>query len=455
MKFYNRESEFKMLKSIKNNFRIAVIGRRRVGKTSLVENFYGKKCINLFVSAEKSEKEIVGNWIKEYSNLHLPQVNTFYDFFDFVFFHLKNNIIFIDELQNFLKVNKSFFSDLQRMIDKYKPNLVVSGSIISLMKELVEEYKSPLYGRFDIIIKLNELDFNTIHKICKDLDLDIEESINLYSIFGGIPKYFELIEKLEKFIFDEFIINSFVIYPRPLFEEIKTMLKEEFGSEYKTYFSILSAISLGKNKNSEIANYIGKKETEITKYLAFLKDDFEIIERKTPILDGGKGIYAIKNNVVNFWFANIWKYNEQIETLQEEKLKEIVKKSLDKHISFSFERIIIELMKKNIIFNEFKFTKIGSQWGKFKGEKGKNTYEIDIVGINDNTKQILFCECKWQENVDAEKILFELKEKVKYIDWNNDSRKENYAIFAKSFKKKTKEAKLYDLKEIERLINYP
>ena len=457
MKFYNREKEIKLLSNIKKDFRIAVIGRRRIGKTTLVEHFYSKDRITLFVSAEKAEKEIVTGWIKEYSNLNIPNVTTLLDFFDYVFYHLKDKVVFIDEIQNILKVNKSFLFDLQRLIDKYKPKLIVSGSIISLMKNIIEDYKSPLYGRFDLNIKLDELNFNTVHMICKDLSISFEETIKIYSIFGGIPKYYELIEKMEKFDFYESVLDFFVRYPRALYEEVKTMLKEEFGSEYRTFFSILSSISQGKNKHSEIAGYIGKKQTEITKYLSLLKDDFEIISRKTPLIAGKKGIYSIKNNVIDFWFSNIWRYSELLENMQEEKLAELVKESIDKHISKSFEKLIIELIKNNILFSDKEFSKFGSQWGKFKGEKGKNTYEIDIVALNEQTKEILFGECKWKEHVNAISLAKELAEKIKYVEWNNGKRKEILVFFAKSFSKKIKEfegkkAYCLDLKDMEKIL---
>jgi len=156
MKFYNRKKEFEALNSIKDNFRVALIGRRRIGKTSLVKQFYGDRCVNFFVPAEKSEKEIISDWVRENSQMHLPSVNTFNEFFDFVFYHHKEKVIFIDELQNSIKVNKSFLFDLQKLVDRYKPNLVVAGSIISLMKEIAEDYKSPLYGRFDYVKELDE-----------------------------------------------------------------------------------------------------------------------------------------------------------------------------------------------------------------------------------------------------------------------------------------------------------
>jgi hypothetical protein len=456
MKFYNRNKEIKILNNIKEDFRIAIIGRRRIGKTRLVEEFYKDKCINFFVSAEKAEKEIINGWVKEYTNLHLPNVDNFKEFFEFVFFHLKDKVIFIDEMQNFLKVNKSFLSDLQRLIDKHKPKLIVSGSLISIMKKIIEEYKSPLYGRFDFIIKLKELDFKTVCDICRDFGLSIEESFKIYSVFGGIPKYYELIEKLREFEFENFVSDSFIKYPRPLYEEVKTMLKEEFGKEHKTFFSILSAISQGKNKNSEIAGYLGKKETEITKYLSMLKEDYELIERDTPVISGKRGIYKIKNNIVSFWFNNIWKYNQFLETGQENKIIEILKNNLNLHISRTFEKTIYELIVSKLIL-PFEFTSIGRQWGKFKGEKGKNTYEIDLVAINEKNREILFGECKWQEQVNAEKIIKELNEKAKFVQWDNEKRKEYFAIFAKSFKRKIsafegKKAYCFDLKDIKKLI---
>jgi len=457
MRFYDREKEISILKNIKKDFRIAIIGRRRIGKTTLVEHFYRPACLTFFVPAEKAEKEIIGDWVREYEKLHLPNVSTFKEFFEFVFFHAKDRVIFIDEAQNFLKVNKSFIFDLQRLIDKHKPRLIITGSLISVMKKIVEDYKSPLYGRFDFIIKLKELELRTICEICRDFKLNFETAFKLYSVFGGIPKYYELIEKLDKFKFEEFVLDFFVRYPRPLYEEVRTMLKEEFGKEHKTFFSILSAISQGNNRHSEIAGYLGKKQTDISKYLSLLKQDFELIKLEVPVIGGKRGIYSIKNNIVCFWFKNIWRYSQLLETGQEDKIIGIVRKDLNKFISLRFETMITELVSLNQLKLPLKFTKVGKQWGKFKGEKGKNTYEIDIVALNEGTKEILFCECKWQEKVNAKQILNQLAEKTKYVDWNNGQRKKYYAVFAKSFVQKIKEwdgkkVFCFDLMDLEKAI---
>ena len=80
--------------------------------------------------------------------------------------------------------------------------------------------------------------------------------------------------------------------------------------------------------------------------------------------------------------------------------------------------------------------------------------EIDIVALNDDTNEILFCECKWQDDVNTCKILNELKEKSKYFKWHDDNRKESFAIFAKSFREKIKEPYLFlfDLKDMEKIL---
>jgi len=453
MKFYNREEEIELLRKLKKDFRVAIVGRRRVGKTRLVEEAFKNNLLTLFIPAEKTEAEIIRDWSKEYKEI--PPVNTFYDLFKFIFSN-GDKIIFIDEIQNILKVNKNFIFDLQRLIDKYKPKLIVAGSLIRTMKKMIENYRTPLYGRFDIIIKLQELKFQVIYQICKDLKYSFEDAIKFYSVFGGIPKYYELLEKVGKVDLSKFVLNSFVNYPRPLYEEVRTMLKEEFGKEYKIFFSILSAISRGKNKLVEIANFVGREPTKITKYLSLLKDDFEIIEREVPVIKGKKGIYKIRNNLFHFWFSNIWAYTELIERNEEEVVIEKVKNNLNSWISFKFEDIIREIIRDKLLFSEF--TKIGKQWGKIASKpKGENTYEIDIVGLDEKTKEILFAECKWQSKVNAEKICRELVEKAQYVQWHNKERKESFAIFAKSFSKRIekfegKRVYCFDLKDLERLL---
>jgi hypothetical protein len=76
---------------------------------------------------------------------------------------------------------------------------------------------------------------------------------------------------------------------------------------------------------------------------------------------------------------------------------------------------------------------IGNWWDK--GE------EIDLVALQKESSSILFCECKWQDRVNAEKLLAQLKEKAAAVQWMDKTRKEYYCIVARSFLSRQKKHK--------------
>jgi len=104
-----------------------------------------------------------------------------------------------------------------------------------------------------------------------------------------------------------------------------------------------------------------------------------------------------------------------------------LRKDFPSYLGRIFEDIVKEFLiiqsKSNNL--PFKITKIGKWWHRDK--------EIDIVALNENSGDIMFIEVKWKDNVNAEKILNELEEMAKYVRWRNESRREHFAIFAKSF----------------------
>ena len=111
-----------------------------------------------------------------------------------------------------------------------------------------------------------------------------------------------------------------------------------------------------------------------------------------------------------------------------------------------FEAIVQEILE---VLNErellpFRFTKIGRWWHKEK--------EIDVVALNGEIKRTIFCECKWRGNVDAPKIVRDLRRKAGFVPV--ESEKEYYMVFAKSFGKRIEEEDviLYDLEDMERLL---
>ena len=239
------------------------------------------------------------------------------------------------------------------------------------------------------------------------------------------------------------------------------ILSVEFGKDSKTYNTILSAISEGKTKLNEIASLFGNKKNEVVKYLDILRKDFNLVRKITPITENPdksrEGKYEIIDNFLSFWFLAIDKQRSLIEQERFKEVEEYFDNNFNAYLGRKFEKLIIFLIKNNLLMKNNHFEKIGNQWGKFEGEKGRNSYEIDILGLNEKTKEALFGECKWKNLADAEDILKELIKKAEYVLWNKNDRKERFVVFAKSFKKKIesyqgKKVECIDLDDIQKAL---
>ncbi len=459
--FINRESELGILNKKYRNREfefIPIYGRRRVGKTEIILNFILDKKSIYFLATSGTQKENIEKFKSAAKNsIDLSFVQ--YDW-EAIFKYIKENInerlvIIIDEFPYLLETEQGLSSIFQRIVDLYLKDsnffLILCSSSLSMMYKEVLIYKAPLYGRRTGQLEINPLKFKDVIKFFKK---PFEEIVFIYSICGGVPAYLK--EFIENKTLIEIIAEKMLVRGSLLREEVPFLLREEFRDP-KVYLSIMASISLGYRKLGSIINYCGfKDKTSITPYLHNL-ESLNYIKRELPITEkprSKKGLYFINDNFFNFWLKMVRNNFEIIDKDIKIAIKKI-KKELDPHVSFIFEDICKQFLWEKILID---FTKIGKQWGKIKNKpKGENTYEIDIVALNENTTEILFCECKWQNNVDVIKVINSLIEKANYVEWYNDKRKESYSIFAKSFKKKIKEFNgkkvyCYDLRDIERVL---
>ena len=203
-KFINR---FKELETLENEYQkessfVVIYGRRRVGKTTLINKFLNEHNNHLYFLAtiedEKSNINYFKKLVADYTNNSLINKMdlSWEELFDFIINYKKDEkkIIVIDEFQYLGKVNSAFPSIMQRIWDlKLKDNnvmLILCGSLISMMESQVLNYSSPLYGRRTAQIKLKQIDFKYYKEFFNDKKE--EELIELYSVTGGVPKYIEL-----------------------------------------------------------------------------------------------------------------------------------------------------------------------------------------------------------------------------------------------------------------------
>ncbi len=435
MKFYNREKEMEILRRAK---RVAIIGRRRVGKTRLVEETLNP--ITLFIPAEKNETIIAREWVDEIKRRrYIPSLRTMKDVVEFLM--REGETIFIDELQNAMKVNPSFLYDLQRLLDKYRDaRVVVTGSLISMSKRMIESYRTPLYGRFDYTIKLRELNFRTVYEIMRDLGYSMEDAVVMWSVFGGLPKYYETLEHFRVPVLD-FIRMMFYEEPYPMLSEVMLMLKEELGKEYKTYFSILQAIADGNYTIGEIAGYMGVRSTDISKYMAALLNDYELITRRKNAFGKGKYRYYMAQNLIDFWFRAVWKNYPRFERKEVEFSEEDIRNYVGRKYEALVEQFVPQILP-------FKVKSIGKYWGKYASrEKGRESFEVDILAVGE--KDIALIEVKWSE-MSAREVQKEMEKLREMAEAIKDTRKKHLILLAKKVDKEIENA--YDLRDVENII---
>ncbi len=442
---------------------ISVIGRRRVGKTRLIEEFLrGKKDAAYLLVQELDDKETRLAFAERlHRGLKMSFLGTpsWEEIFEQIFRTSENRrvVLVFDEFQRFLGINKSVPSILQGFVDRYARKsrlfLIVMGSSIGMMHRLFD-HASPLYGRRTGQLNIQPLQPFFLREWFPGISL--ERIIEIYSVFGGTPKYLESVDPRQPIVDN---IKSGILSKRSiLYSEPELLIKTEL-SDSATYFNMLKLISEGKTKPGEIAGFLTVKQTSLSYFLNVLEKDMELIRREVPVTEkkerSKKAIYKTNDSFFRFWFRYVYPYKSDIELDNTGPVIEKIKNELNSFIGRSFEDVcktaLLMLNKAQML--PFRFSKIGTWWGFYRQDGIRKEVEMDIVALNERA-EILFAECKWQEKVDAQKILEELKAKAGHVQWNNDKRKEYYAVFAKSFRERVKEPDLllFDLKDLERAM---
>lgn len=399
MKFYDREKELSILAdSLKQSKEHAcftvMIGRRRIGKTSLLlKSAQGTRFIYLFIT-RKSEPLLCAQYQQIIQDtLGIPiygEIKDFSTLFELIMQHSqKENItLIIDEFQEFLYINPSIISEIQRIWDKYhnlsKINLIVCGSIYSMMKRIFEDRKEPLYGRLTSKIFLKPFTPSVLKEILKDHapGFSNEDLLCLYLLTGGVAKYVTLLMEAKSYTKAK-MINYALSEGSPLLTEGKDMLISEFGKDYTTYFSILSLIAEGKTTQREIDSIINKNTGA---YLSNLEEEYSLIRKLKPIFakPNSRNIrYAVYDNFLRFWFRFVFPNTTLIEIGKTQLLIQHVNEHYEQ-----YSGLLLEKYFQEYIAESQDITDLGNYWDK----NGEN--EIDLIALNRFSKTALIAEVK-------------------------------------------------------------
>ncbi len=447
MKFYDRTEELEKMRAFavpqKKRGRIVVLyGRRRIGKTTLIKKAFADRNNFLYFFVARKEgkillrdfSEILSKFLSE-KGVISGEFTSWESFFGAIFSYARKQemVVVFDEFQNFLHVDRSLFSTIQNLWDQSGKEsgilMLFTGSYVGMIKKIFREEKEPLYGRTDHFLNLGPFDFPTVCGVLSDMGIgDIEERIRFYSVIGGVPRYLELLEDMPHRNFAEFM-EHFVREDEFLIDEGERILSQEFGREYLRYFAVLEAISLGKATLTEISDWTGESRTSVSRYIHDLSKEYEIIKRVVPVTEdrrrSKRGRYFIGDNFYRFWFRYVYRNTSYFEIGNHD---HVVREILEENNAFVgplyeniWKKALPEMSGEGKL--PFRIGLIGPWW--------ERSSEIDIVALNEKSRDILFAEVKWSNRPVKKRVLTELEKKAENVRWHRDNRKEHYAIISK------------------------
>ena len=435
--FVGRLRELNKLNALynSNQFEFVVFyGRRRVGKTTLINEFTEQKKSIYYMAVEGTKKENLAGLSKTFLQESLAPLSQFNDYEDLLLYidqlalSGERYIVAIDEFPYLAASYPAISSLLQKHIDHCWKNsnlfLILCGSSMSFMEEQVLGYKSPLYGRRTAQFKIHPFTFFEARQMLSSFAP--EDQAILYGATGGIPEYLSRINRhlsLERNLIDLFFDES-----GRLFEEPVNLLKQELR-EPATYHSIISAIAGGASRLNEIAGKTGLETSgcsnQITSLIAL-----GIIRKETPVTESAtsrKTIYRLEDSMFLFWYRFVRPNISGITRgIGETIYRQMVEPNINDFMGHVFEDICIQYLYHPHVYAKLPFLpgNIGKWWGNNPATKSQE--EIDIMAVQDD--QALLGECKWRNNDINMKILSQLLERGKLFHYE----KQYYMLFSKT-----------------------
>lgn len=431
---YGREKELKRLKELYDSKRfefLIMYGRRRVGKTTLLEEFSRNTNSIFFPAREKNDALNLQDFSKtiqlHFNHSFIAPFPSWESAFEYIGEHVKKRMtIIIDEFPYIISENPTVKSLLQHAIDHSWKNknifLIVCGSSISIMENDILGNKSPLHDRQTATMEV--IPFNYVESCAFLSTYSNLDKIQAYGILGGIPRYLEAFDpfaSIEKNIADKILRNGSYLY-----EEPNNLLKAELR-ETNIYNSILMAIASGKNRIAEIANYIHEDRTKVAKYLITLQM-LRLVEKRVPCGEdekSKKSIYVLKDYFFQFWFRYVFNNDSYYAILGYDEAAKEIMTDLSNYMGNVFEEICKEYLVDQAKRRKLPFVpySIGKWWGNNPFLKEQD--DVDVLAIDKTQTKAIFMECKfttkpmpyreYEDLLNATKAFPNIKEKYLYF----------------------------------------
>lgn len=423
-RFIGRKQELDFLESKYAEDRaqlIVLYGRRRVGKTETLREFCREKPHVFFSCVQTADRNQLLRFSGQILRENIPAARYIKEFPDWeaafrsvadLPYGEQKKLLVIDEFPYMCRGNASIPSILQNVWDAELKDrnvmIILCGSALSFIeKELLSE-KNPLYGRATGIYKMREMGFYDAVQFFPDYSP--VDKVIAYSVLGGIPHYLNQFDPGKPL--DDNIRQNILTKGSVLYSEVEFLLHQELR-ETSVYTAIIEAIALGSTRLNEISQKsLLDNPSKTSVYLKNLAE-LGIVEREFSVdvpvkakAVAGRGFYRLTDNFFRFWYTFVYANYSQLEDGDVDGIYEyVIKPDLHEFAAYTFEDVCREFLKecqKRRAF-PFRYSKIGRWMGKttvrdpqHNGGIRTAETEIDIMCINEKTKEYLIGECKFK-----------------------------------------------------------
>jgi hypothetical protein len=318
-RFVGRASELAVLEELARSGRpelFVLYGRRRVGKTELLQRFCAGRRAVYFLAAQVRDRDNLRAFRGAVADALRDALASEIEFPDwsaalaFLADRARGErlVVVLDEFPYLCEAAKSVPSQIQRFWDTRGKSsglmLVLCGSQVSFMEREVLAERSPLFGRRTAQRQLQPL--RPADALTFFPRWPMRERVLAYAILGGMPAYLQRFDDVRS-LRDNLARD--VLRPEGfLFDEVHFLLRSELSNP-TTYGSILAAVARGALRLNDVALEVGVDSTTANKYLHVLRE-LGLVEREVPLsepdpLRSRRGTYRVADRFVQFHFRHL------------------------------------------------------------------------------------------------------------------------------------------------------
>lgn len=423
-KFVNRERELKRLDDWWRDpdaILGLVWGRRRVGKTALMQEFSRDKQVIFHTGTSrpvadelKVVSRLVGSTVEpEFRDLQARPFVGWDDCFDTLAEIARHRplLLVLDEFPE-LKTNSSELEGILRAFcdrarTKTRLRILLCGSAVRTMAAVQEE-RAPLYGRFEISLRLDPFEPYEAAKMLPKLRP--ADRALVWGLVGGVPLYLGWWDQAATIGKN---LTRLVCTPGgQLLTEGDYVLATEGGSGDLTR-QVLYAVAAGRTKYNEIEQAVGTSPSRVIENLIELR----LLERIAPVTEESRrtrrSSYRIADNFLTFWLGVVSKYRTEINRGIGRAILPTLISDLDDHMGPRWEEAFRHHLRRLAAQGDLGkgVVAVGPFWSH-----GRDSVEIDAVVLAGRSRRaILVGEAKWTKKVNGERIRRSLEDRVRRL----------------------------------------